>query len=76
MGGGSCSGEGFQVDRGLFRWGAGCSGGRGGSVGEGSKGANVRGMKLNGIFLQFEFRFWNALGQAVHSLCKVSASLT
>ena len=65
-----------------FRWGV--------QWGEGSKGANVRGIEgeqrgkrwaggggqLNGTFLQFEFRFWNGLGQAVHSLCKVSASLT
>ena len=52
--------------------------------GEGSKGANVRaywrgakgnrwGGELIRIFLQIEFRFWNGLGQAVHSLCKVPA---
>ena len=51
----------------MFRWGV--------QWGEGSKGVNVRGIEgeqrgkhwggeLNGMFLQFEFRFLNALGQA------------
>ena len=65
--------------------GGGCSGGGGGvsvwcgvrvakgqTLGalKGSKGANVS-EELNGIFLQFEFRFRNGLG--LHSLCKISA---
>ena len=62
-GGGGFSGGGVQV---------------GGFSGEGSKGTNVRGIEgskwgklgrgeveLNGIFLQFEFRFWHGLGRTL-----------
>ena len=69
-----------------FMW-EGCSGGGvqvGGSVGGGverNKGENIRGIEgskgqilgggLNGIFLQFEFRFRNGLGAtlALQSFC-------
>ena len=45
---------GVQVGRGLFRWGEVF---RWGSVGEGSKGANVEGAELNGIFCHLSLGF-------------------
>ena len=74
-GGGSYSGGGVQVGRGLFRWGVQW----GGSLGEGSKGTKVRGIEG-----EQRGKRWGGggsstdlvYGQAVHSLCKVSASIT
>ena len=57
-GGAQVGGGGVQVGWGVFRWGGGSSvvGGVGGL--SGGRGANVgRGGELNGIILQFEFRF-------------------
>ena len=69
-GGGCCSGGGVHEGEGWWvHVGGVVQVGAGGvSVGEESKGANVRGgVELNRIFLQLEFRFRNRLGRLLAS---------